>query len=139
MSETDRAWAAGFFDGEGSISISVCPGRRGTLRARYIRADCNQIHPEVLERFLAAVQVGTVAGPYPNRQGGRDRWHYRAHGLERVELLYETLWPYLGSVKKEQAIAKIAEYREWRAEWEALLPAGNRRIALGPPPKALVY
>jgi hypothetical protein len=136
-SQTERAWAAGFFDGEGSVSVCNTVGRRGTLRARYIKAECNQIHPEVLERFLEAVGVGTVRGPYGVDR--KARWHYVAQGLERTELMYEVIWPWLGSVKKEQATRKIAEYREWRAEWEALLPAGNRRIPLGPPNKTLRY
>lgn len=131
----ERAWAAGFFDGEGSVSVCNSAGHRGTVRAKYIKAECNQIHPEVLERFLAAVGVGTVRGPY----GARPRWHYVAHGIERVEVMYEAVWPWLGSVKKEQAERKIAEYRAWREEWEAILPAGNRRIPLASLRKGLVY
>lgn len=135
----DRAWAAGFFDGEGTISVADTASRRGSLRAKQIKASCNQIDAEVLYRFRDAVGVGAVRGPYGKNRRRRPIYVVTVHGIERVELMYEALWPYLGSVKKEQAITKITEYRTWREEWEALLPPGNRRRPLGPTRKSLVY
>lgn len=51
------AWAAGFFEGEGSIT--EC---RGRLRAQLKNTDV-----EVIDRFAAIVGVGVVYGPYRRR------------------------------------------------------------------------
>lgn len=60
-----------------------------------------QHHPEVLNRFLDAVEVGTIYGPY-ERNNGATCWAYGASG-EKAECVLETLWPYLSRVKREQA------------------------------------
>lgn len=52
-------------------------------------------------------------------------------GLEAVEAVLEVLWPYLSEPKREQALAKIAIYREWRVRVEALLSPGPNRIPVG--------
>ena len=68
MSEIELAWAAGLFDGEGTISLVTHRKKRKTKTYEY-----KQVHvlvsqsgsPEVLERFQRAVGgLGKIYGPY---------------------------------------------------------------------------
>lgn len=54
----EQAWAAGLFDGEGSVS--------------HDRLQLKMVDGECVERFQAAVDAGRVYGPYANRSGERD-------------------------------------------------------------------
>ena len=87
-SDLELAWAAGFFDGEGSFYSN----------GQYPRVSIAQRDPIVLERFRAAVQVGKVYGPYRERY----IWQYAANGSANVGHIYTVLGPYLSATKKEQ-------------------------------------
>ena len=58
----EQAWAAGLFDGEGSVT--VCGGRR--------RLQLKMVDESSVRRFAAAVGRGFVYGPYANRAGEKD-------------------------------------------------------------------
>jgi hypothetical protein len=80
VNREELAWCAGFFDGEGHVSAK----RHG------IALSVNQIHPEVIERFKDAV--------------GKRRPVYKfvAGSFHDVQAICAMLWPWLGSVKREQ-------------------------------------
>ena len=63
--ELELAWAAGFFDGEGCTCIwkgnTGFNNRRVQVQIHQSSADGT---PEVLKRFLEAVEVGKIYGPY---------------------------------------------------------------------------
>ncbi len=103
MTETELAWAAGFFDGEGSVSTR---SRSRAGRRPEMRITISQVHPEVLERFRDAVGLGSVTGPhdYPSRTPNRQvQWRYCTYGTPQTRSVIELLWPYLSSVKRVQA------------------------------------
>lgn len=91
--DIELAWAAGFFDGEGCFS-------RSNYRVRVI---IQQSHPEVLQRFADAVGFGKVHGPRTRSDSFTQKpfWTYCVNG-PKAEKIADLLWPYLGSVKKEQ-------------------------------------
>ena len=93
---TDLAWAAGFFDGEGSTYTAPANNNSSS-----IRIGISQNDPEVLERFAEAVGVGRITGPHP--YGTNPRWNYQTGGLANVQYVLGQLWPWLGKVKLEQA------------------------------------
>jgi hypothetical protein len=102
--QTELAWAAGFFDGEGHTGYAN--------RNKRVRASINQIHPEVLNRFRAAVGgLGTVSGPY-DRPGGQPMYRYAVSGFEETQAAVAMIWKYLGSVKREQARNALATCRK---------------------------
>lgn len=113
MSELELAWAAGFFDGEGCTTLSTQMQLRSGKFYEYnsIHLNVNQVDREVLDRFQRAVGLGRVGGPYskkgPNQQ---DQYSYRCGAIQEVRFVLEALWPYLGSVKKLQALDKIEQY-----------------------------
>ena len=93
MDPFEIAWAAGFFDGEGTTSYS--PATKAT------RIQISQKDPELLHRFREAVGVGVVKGPYKNGKG--EVWQYRLSRRADVQVVIEALWPHLGSAKRAQA------------------------------------
>lgn len=108
--ELERAWAAGFFDGEGYVGANF--RFNGTRRYRRIDVQITQIDPEVLERFRAAVGTGKVYGPYPQRRKS-PMWKYGIGSVEGVMHVLEVLRPYLCSRKLKQAEEAVRLFTEW--------------------------
>lgn len=88
----EQAWAAGLFDGEGSVS--------------HDRMQLKMVDLPTVERFQAAVACGEVYGPYPNRTGEKDGYprsdFYLWVGLkeERFEVAH-LLYPLLSQVRRD--------------------------------------
>lgn len=101
---TELAWAAGFFDGEGS---SYATQTSTTRKKSYIHMTISQKGRETLDRFHAAVGAGTVTGP---NKRGLYRWQVQSRAVHDVK---DKLWPYLCNAKREQWLAAeaIAEQR----------------------------
>jgi hypothetical protein len=92
MTDIELAWAAGFFEGDGSACVRHQRG--GT----YARASAGQMDRRVLDRFQRIVGIGKVYGPYKD---GR-YFDYRAENGNAHRLL-ALLLPFFGPVKREQA------------------------------------
>lgn len=103
------AWAAGFFDGEGSTFVSARKDRPEYLRLEVSVGQSGHTgSPEVLYRFQAAVLgIGTISGP-----DGDDMYMWRANGLEEAQATVALLWRQLGLVKRAQATAALRS--AWR-------------------------
>lgn len=95
--DPEVAWAAGFFEGEGSITAS---GGRLTVRI-------HNTDTEPLERFASIVVFGEVYGPYErNDRDGYKRkpfWAWVAQEYDALEVL-ELLWPWLSARRHGQAL-----------------------------------
>jgi hypothetical protein len=109
--ELERAWAAGFFDGEGYVGYTF--RSNGTKRYRRIDVQVTQIDPEVLERFRKAVGTGRVYGPYHSARRINPMWKYGIGSVEGVMHVLEVLRPYLCSIKTKQAEEAIRSFQEW--------------------------
>lgn len=108
------AWAAGFFDGEGTTCITRYQPKNQSSPAAVLTLGVTQADPEPLERFRRAVGgFGVVNGPYLYKNGNQKKpqWRYRVSGLARVEYVYGLIAPHLCSPKREQATAAIAAMR----------------------------
>jgi hypothetical protein len=111
---TELAWAAGFFDGEGSTMFGGArrSGARHYPKISITQAGTIEKPPEVLERFRRAVGgLGSIVGPevYDDARF-KPRWVYRCHSLVFVSAVIAFLWPYLGEVKRTQAISVFERY-----------------------------
>ena len=93
--ECEVAWAAGLFEGEGSITQSG-----GRL---FVRLD-----EDVVLRFAEIARHGDVYGPYKHQgKDGSARkpyWVWLAPEYDALEVL-EMLWPCLSERRREQALA----------------------------------
>lgn len=101
---TDRAWAAGFFDGEGCFHCSKPYFKHGGY---YVNLSCRvgQKFPDLLYRFRDIVGVGSV------RQNSRGMWTYQIASFDGVVLVYKLLYPWLGEVKRNQGDTAIQAYK----------------------------
>lgn len=109
----DRAWAAGFFDGEGWVGLKAAGKDRPK---RYAGVSITQLDREVLDRFHKIVEVGTVLGPY-DAVGRKNPLHtWNVNGLDGLMKVFIVLKPWLGSIKHKQFIDAITDYLEQREE-----------------------
>ncbi len=110
--DVELAWAAGFFDGEGSVSVHCDkrPGRRPAFRL-----EIEQVDVRPLVRFRAAVGgLGSLSqriGPRaPNR-----RLLYRIFACNDPALrIASSLWPWLSEPKQEQIVRVLDRLEEAR-------------------------
>lgn len=107
--ETEYAWCAGFFDGEGSTYV-----RQGNRARDYpeLTLSVTQADEETLARFYDAMQQhGSVTGPVNESGiGKRPRYNYRTLRTEDTLWVLAMMWPYLGGIKRKQARDAIAKY-----------------------------
>ncbi len=110
MSTTNKAWAAGFFDGEGCTSIS----RKG--RNKQIQMYVSQsADTTLLDKFQQTVGIGRVLGPYrPSNPRAKDKYTWHASKLSDTLIVMRMLWPYLGTSKKQQFIRAYREIRKYK-------------------------
>ena len=101
------AWAAGLFDGEGSTELYTrrTPERTWfALRSRVSQCDAQGV-PAVLQRFQAVVQCGRIDGP-TSGDGYENAYKWDAGADDTLRVLPK-IWPWLGTVKRVQAIEAI--------------------------------
>lgn len=115
------AWAAGFFDGEGSIG-AVLDRRHGgsfTVNMCVVQAGTKTEPPDTLVRFLEIAGVGHLEKRNENnrgRLGKKPLWVWRVSNINDVRSFSRRLFPYLGQAKTDQ----IAKALAVRAESEGL-------------------
>lgn len=103
----ELAWAAGFFDGEGTTTGDAKAGRPRTFLSVAQSGD-----PDLLHRFQSAVGgLGRVNGPWAKSRGYRPQYAYQIHGFEAVQAVIAMLWPWLGETKREQASRRLLAFR----------------------------
>ena len=101
--ELERAWAAGLFDAEGWIGLKRSRPRKDGSEWRRVRASVSQhgnegVSAQVLIRFAEAVSVGKI-----ECHGERDDFKWVCERLAEIGAAVETLRPWLGPKKREQA------------------------------------
>lgn len=96
---TEIAWAAGFFDGEGSIGAHY--GRH--KKYPYPTLGIAQVDRRPLDRFAATVGIGNILGPYKHKTKPHHspfyEWHIEG---KNVKAVLELLWPFISDPKKEK-------------------------------------
>jgi hypothetical protein len=119
--ETELAWAAGFFDGEGCTTIIKRKKEAHHNERWYICVSVGQSEPTTLQRFCDAVGVGSVQGPWERtpstkKDGSpsprKPNWEFRVVTSKAQEAM-DKLWPYLSNIKREQYRRKVQEVNEF--------------------------
>jgi hypothetical protein len=113
INREELAWAAGFYDGEGTFCLDQ--GRLSMSLA--------QINPEVLIRFKAAVNgLGRVYGPYQRKVKTHSQWWvFCPTSFEHTQAIVAMLWSFLSSPKKEQIVKVFKQYKEHPSRQRRLL------------------
>lgn len=124
MIELELAWAAGFFDGEGSVFVN----RRKSVakyRANPIRYDITtvglsiaQVDVRPLQRFIAAIEATqNPTGPYRTKnKNAQPYYRWAVEGRPSTLRVLEALWPFMSEPKREQS------YRVWNELWDLRRP-----------------
>lgn len=99
MDRTELAWAAGFWDGEGSAWRSQPAGRNTAQPCARINQSSTGGIPEVLIRFQRAVGLGTVKGP-DIEEGKEPLYRWVASSRSDILTTFDVLLPWLGPVKQ---------------------------------------
>jgi hypothetical protein len=103
---TEVAWAAGFYDGEGSSKkiyyrYRTKKGVKCTPTSN-VCMSVSQCHLEPLERFKTAIGgIEHINGPYHYKAQKRPYWVWSA-SCKSARQVFEILKPYLSSIKIRQ-------------------------------------
>lgn len=122
---TERAWAAGFFDGEGNFRLSLSEKEHAKLTAQIA-----QIDRRVLDRFQAAVSgLGKVYGPY-NKANARQQpyWIFNSRNSAEAQQIAVLIWDFLDEVKREQVRTSIASWSKYYADNPNALRVNGRKV-----------
>lgn len=103
MNNTELAWAAGFFDGEGSVSLIWTTHTTNTNPWWNLKVTVTNCDRPSLERFVAAVGVGRIYTKKPVE--GRQVTHYVMAGSLVAERILRGLLPYLLTKKRVAELA----------------------------------
>lgn len=108
MDRTELAWAAGFWDAEGSAYLTRARHRP----TRHPRARINQSSPtgipHVLVRFQRILGLGRVRGPVL-QEGREPLYRWEVSSRADVASTFAALRPYLGMVKRRQFEVVLGE------------------------------
>jgi hypothetical protein len=101
-----RAWAAGFYDGEGSTYLLDHRTHQGYKIAEItVTQSSTAGAPEVLLRLSQICPGGHLNGPYPQEDGNLDVYRWKVSSRAGVEFVVTHLWSWLSTVKRAQASA----------------------------------
>lgn len=105
IDQAELAWAAGFFDGEGSTIARTYTDRPGyyQLNVTVPQACAHGVPPSLLRFQLAMLGMGEINGPAAD-----DLYMLRFGARAEIRVVLQLLWPHLGEVKRAQATSAIA-------------------------------
>lgn len=96
----DMAWAAGLFEGEGSIFWHTA--NNGP------RMQMSSTDHDVLDRFHHVVERGRIYGPYTKlAPARRPRWDWITGGQKNCGTLCALFWPFLGERRRAKVEAVL--------------------------------
>lgn len=104
--ETEIAWAAGLFEGEGSINWSTGSGTLPERHRPQARLVIGMTDRDVLERFARVVGHGTVRPKAKHRSWQphfKDAWVWEVRTWETVTAVLNMLLPWLGERRSARA------------------------------------
>ncbi len=111
------AWAAGLFEGEGSITLTSY----GDSGRKQVRFSLSSTDKDVVERFRAIMDCGGISGPLWLRLSTKPQWRWSASARADVERLADLLGPWLGERRYEaleHALIRL-EGQPPRVSWQA--------------------
>lgn len=121
----ELAWAAGFFDGEGS----VCLRRQGGWMELYLQVPQSG-DTATLERFRRAMLgLGRIGGPWKYKGGTLPAYTLFLRGYTQVQTAIALLWKFLSEPKRAQAEAAMLTCKQY-FQARALHGKGKAKLTL---------
>ena len=118
----ELAWAGGFFDGEGSSYLTKHRTHDGYMNAAVeVRQSGWDGVPVVLQRFHVALGgMGHLNGPHAYDWADAPVSRWKCEAGDDVQLVIHRLMPFIGTVKRNQAVRVLAMINS-----QPELPRGN--------------
>jgi len=126
LDPVELAWAAGFFDGEGSTIVQADARRPGYRRLVVsVPQSSRDGVPYALVRLQRAMLgLGSIEGPDETRM-----YVWRAFGLHEAQAVLALIWTELGAVKRLQAARALnAVSDQYRYRMYAARPPKSGRL-----------
>jgi hypothetical protein len=105
MTETEIAWAAGLFEGEGSMVIRPTKAEKVQQRFPYVVISLGMCDQDVVERFAELMGYGRVHH-YPRSIANpkhKDIWYWQVARRSDCKRIVEMFLPYLGERRSARA------------------------------------
>lgn len=103
---SELAWAAGLFDGEGSVFPSRTKNRTGYVRLNMALA---MVDRDVVQRFADAINIGVVKELNRKTTTGKTVFRWQTQTEATVKGTLRLLRPFLSVPKKMSALDALAE------------------------------
>lgn len=104
--DVEIAWAAGIFEGEGTVTPKCGKGSQHRYQAAVIMTD-----EDVLRRFSDVVGLGRFYGPYqPTNPRALPIWRWMTTKNSEVATLFELIGPWLGKRRTRAFEHAIADF-----------------------------
>lgn len=97
--KTEIAWAAGLFEGEGSLYLNKQKGGKYT----YPRMSLRMNDTDVVDRFAEVVGVGIVKDYPPYQANRKSTRNWTLNTVEEIKTVVAMFWPYLGERRRAKA------------------------------------
>jgi len=124
LNREELAWAAGFYDGEGSVGNYASRGYKGRIVLAVAQTEKGPLY-----RFRNALGFGKIYGPSKKRSDRhKPSWVYQAGSFEKVQAVIAMLWPFLCDTKRQQARRALESYFPKEYKWKSCKRAGHRVI-----------
>jgi hypothetical protein len=108
VANCDMAWAAGLFEGEGTVCGYVPRHRRAKTVQVTVYQGAQDGPPRLLDRFRDTVGCGEIMGPYRGRL-----YHWTTKRIASVEATCSALWPDLSPERQAQFIRAFSGSARW--------------------------
>ncbi len=111
MIQIDReqlAWAAGIFEGEGSISVS------GSNNRNHIGLQMGSTDYDVVATFYRIVGVGHIYGPYVRGVNRKPLMAWQTGKFEDAQATLAMLWPWLHERRQATVVSALKTWHERR-------------------------
>jgi hypothetical protein len=108
LSEIEKAWIAGFFDGEGNLCYTTNTNGKSDKKYRYWNATAYNTNTDVLYKLQSVTGIGNVRMKQESNstwKRNKDVWYWRVSKKQDVYDLCEAIAPY--SVVKKEQIDKV--------------------------------
>jgi hypothetical protein len=105
VNREEIAWAAGLFEGEGSVYVNRI------RKYRYLCVEVNMTDEDIVQRLHRLFPYGTVRQAEALRQHWKRSWHWRVHGFAGSQAFIALIWPWLGERRRATAAELLKSFR----------------------------
>jgi len=106
------AWAAGLFEGEGSIGAS----RNRKKKTQTPLLQLSMTDGDTVQRFASILGLGRTYRPYDRGLNCKPSYTWRLTSFEKAQAVIAMFWPWLGVRRKKRALEILAEGRAQRVK-----------------------